>query len=672
MNLETLAKGGRAALFSAGVWIGNNTGYALWSSAIDGSWLEGTLADGPLDALVSDQNWVVAGAVAGAAAAASALYGARKAHEGIKAVRKSWRDKRHLPSLKLPEIRITLDDLARAGLYAAAVGAGAWLGNTLGSGAWSNYIVGALPERLLMHAGLESLTYEQAWNNLGAVIGAGGGWLLAGKIGRFYDQMKALTWKDARGIAEKHSGRMARLGGAAAGVVGGMLLGEYAGHDFWSSSITGGWLDKAVAGGPIEAIASKEAWQAAGAAVGAGVGGSLSYWAVKGYHYLRSTLMRTGEEWGRKRTGMPFWARLALPPLIAGAIGLGLHLSEQELKELAPPKVPVAERGQYEQGKRLEEPADIRDVIISKKDQQGLSKSLMENPQGVYQALIGKWERLYGPGGYLNSSLKRAIGISSPFMPYIKQTFVQQGVPEKYAFLAIPESHWKIVDKKGRIARSPAKAAGPYQFIPSTARALGAVIAPGYDDRVHPLESGRLAAVLLKNNYGKLGHDWDLTVASYNSGMPFKLRKYVNNRKRNAEGFKLTYVDYLRYLGKELHRLDKSRKSGKRKEWIWENLNYPAKFEGIRRVLERDHREYLLASASPLPYMVLKSRKDGIRVPHATFSQYLANLPAAQNPLGTSPDTLLKYNPHILQPGVSLPGKVIVYVPTAAAAPAFR
>lgn len=100
---------------------------------------------------------------------------------------------------------------------------------------------------------------------------------------------------------------------------------------------------------------------------------------------------------------------------------------------------------------------------------------------------------------------------ATPYFNLIDHIFSQYGLPRELKYLAVIESHLKTS------ATSWVGAAGPWQFMPYTARDYGLIVNGQYDERRDYMKSTHAAARYLLELYRQL-NDWLLVIAAYNGG----------------------------------------------------------------------------------------------------------------------------------------------------------
>ncbi len=112
---------------------------------------------------------------------------------------------------------------------------------------------------------------------------------------------------------------------------------------------------------------------------------------------------------------------------------------------------------------------------------------------------------------YTHSSTMLMLKRANRLFPVMTPILKQNGVPEDMVYLACIES------TLNQRAYSPAKAAGIWQFMPSTAKQYGLEVNDYVDERYNIEKAPAAAARYLRSAYRKSGN-WESAMASYNGG----------------------------------------------------------------------------------------------------------------------------------------------------------
>ncbi len=135
-------------------------------------------------------------------------------------------------------------------------------------------------------------------------------------------------------------------------------------------------------------------------------------------------------------------------------------------------------------------------------------------------------------------SFERLMAISEYYFPIFEEAMARQNVPLEIKYLAVVESalNPKAVSRVG--------ATGLWQFMFQTGKQYNLDINTYVDDRSDPLKASDAAALYMSNMY-KIFGDWDLVLASYNSG-PGNVAKAIRR-----SGGQQNFWNIRKYLPKE-------------------------------------------------------------------------------------------------------------------------
>jgi membrane-bound lytic murein transglycosylase D len=162
---------------------------------------------------------------------------------------------------------------------------------------------------------------------------------------------------------------------------------------------------------------------------------------------------------------------------------------------------------------------DIKNINIDKKVDYELSTDLLKERLKAMDAK-SPFNIGYNPGleniikSFLKNrkkSFERLMAISEYYFPMFEEAFAKKNVPLEIKYLAIVESalNPKAVSRMG--------ATGLWQFMYQTGKQYNLKIDSYIDERSDPLKASEAAAQYMANMYTIFG-DWDLVLASYNSG----------------------------------------------------------------------------------------------------------------------------------------------------------
>ena len=112
---------------------------------------------------------------------------------------------------------------------------------------------------------------------------------------------------------------------------------------------------------------------------------------------------------------------------------------------------------------------------------------------------------------YMHSTTMLLIKRANRYFPIIEPILKANGIPDDFKYLMVIESNLNS------IARSPAGAAGLWQFMPTTGREFGLEVNENVDERYHIEKATVAACKYFKQAYAKYG-DWMAVSASYNAG----------------------------------------------------------------------------------------------------------------------------------------------------------
>ena len=112
---------------------------------------------------------------------------------------------------------------------------------------------------------------------------------------------------------------------------------------------------------------------------------------------------------------------------------------------------------------------------------------------------------------YMHSTTMLMLKRANRYFPIVEPILKANGIPDDFKYLMVIES------SLNPIARSPAGAAGLWQFMPATGREFGLEVNDNIDERYNVEKATVAACKYFKQAYEKYG-DWMAVSAAYNAG----------------------------------------------------------------------------------------------------------------------------------------------------------
>lgn len=262
-----------------------------------------------------------------------------------------------------------------------------------------------------------------------------------------------------------------------------------------------------------------------------------------------------------------------------------------------------------------------------------------------------KWNSTHP--SYLTDMFKRA----EPFLYYIVEEIDKRSMPMEIALLPAVESAFKV----NAVSRS--RAAGLWQFIPSTGKSFGLRQDWWYDGRRDVLLSTQAALDYLEQLHGMFDGDWFLALAAYNAGQGTVLKAIkANQRKRRKTNFVNLKLrsETQRYVPKliALRNIVENPaafnvnlpKIENRDYFDVVNLSGQVDLRKFSDSIELDHDRLKTMNAGFLRWA---TSPDG---PHRLLVPLAYTIAGQQSPIAQNDAALLRYRKHIIEPNETLSG----------------
>lgn len=144
-----------------------------------------------------------------------------------------------------------------------------------------------------------------------------------------------------------------------------------------------------------------------------------------------------------------------------------------------------------------------------------------------------RYDRELTSMAYTHGNTLLTIKRANRYFPILEPILKRNGVPTDMLYLACIESYLNPR------ALSGTKAAGIWQFMPSTAKEYGLEVNEYVDERYNSVKATEAACRYLKKAYARFGN-WESVAASYNGGMSRVSRELESQKQSTAYDLWLT------------------------------------------------------------------------------------------------------------------------------------
>lgn len=141
---------------------------------------------------------------------------------------------------------------------------------------------------------------------------------------------------------------------------------------------------------------------------------------------------------------------------------------------------------------------------------------------------------------YTHNTTIQTLKRANRFFPILEPILQEEGVPTDFLYLCCIESSLNTR------AKSPAGAAGLWQFMPDTGRHYGLIVNDEVDERYNTIKATHAACRFFKDAYQRFG-DWMAVAAAYNGGMG-GLRSKLNAQQESRPMDLLLPEETSRYM----------------------------------------------------------------------------------------------------------------------------